>query len=105
MQEDHQIIAELQANYKAADKTLNASYKRLYSEMDGAGRAKLVKAQRAWLAFRDSNAMLHADYIRGGAASSSGGDRVLYAVLVEMTHMRTRELDAIRAERNAAKKS
>ncbi|MBC8137663.1 MAG: DUF1311 domain-containing protein [Fibrella sp.] len=102
-----ETIEEQKKQYRLADRALNTEYKKLYAGMDGAGREKLMKAQRAWIAFRDANAMLRGDSMRGKAPASAtgkGGELLLYTALREMTEVRATELAAIRQERESARK-
>ena len=51
-----------------ADRNLNTTYKQLQGKVDKVSRAKLLTAQRAWLAYRDADAMLAGDMdARGGS--------------------------------------
>ncbi len=54
-----------------ADKKLNESYKALSSSMGEEGKAKLREAQRAWIQFRDADAVLA--YQNSGEGGSLGG--------------------------------
>jgi uncharacterized protein YecT (DUF1311 family) len=42
------------SEYRRQDQGLNAVYKQLESKLDPSGKSKLRDAQRAWIAFRDS---------------------------------------------------
>ncbi|WP_458233114.1 lysozyme inhibitor LprI family protein [Roseateles sp. P5_E8] len=55
----------------AADKKLNATYASLRKSLDPESQALLVKAQKAWLSFRDSDCSFEADSVRGGSAYQS----------------------------------
>lgn len=51
-----------------ADRNLNTTYKQLQGKLDKQSRAKLLMAQRAWLAYRDADALLTGDIdARGGS--------------------------------------
>jgi uncharacterized protein YecT (DUF1311 family) len=51
-----------------ADRNLNTTYKQLQGKLDKQSRAKLLIAQRAWLAYRDADALLKGDIdARGGS--------------------------------------
>ncbi len=100
-------IAEEKKQYRAADKALNIEYRKLLAGLDGAGRDKLVRAQRAWVAFRDANAMLRGHFSRGKVPVSDAvraSELRLYTALREMTEARALELAAIGQEREAAAK-
>ena len=50
-----------------ADRNLNTTFKQLLGKLDKQSRAKLLTAQRAWLAYRDADALLTGDIdARGG---------------------------------------
>jgi uncharacterized protein YecT (DUF1311 family) len=49
----------------AADATLGAVYKKLLGSLDKTGGTKLVSAQKAWLAFRESECGRISDEMRG----------------------------------------
>jgi len=53
-----------------ADAALNANYKALSSQLDGANQQRLRDAQRAWLAFRDKECSFRAQGGGGGTASA-----------------------------------
>jgi len=59
------------ADYDKADVELNATYKRLMTQLDDEGKKSLRNAQRAWIAFRDAEAETHIDEcgVRGGTNS------------------------------------
>ena len=51
-----------------ADRNLNTTYKQLQGKLDKQSRAKLLTAQRTWLAYRDADALLTGDIdARGGS--------------------------------------
>ena len=51
-----------------ADRNLNTTYKQLLGKLDKQSKAKLLTAQRAWLAYRDADALLTGDIdARGGS--------------------------------------
>ena len=51
-----------------ADRNLNTTYKQLQVKLDKQSRTKLLTAQRAWLAYRDADALLTGDIdARGGS--------------------------------------
>ncbi|MBC8138841.1 MAG: DUF1311 domain-containing protein [Fibrella sp.] len=56
-------------NYQKADAELNRVYARLMKKLDKEGAAKLKKAQRAWIAYRDLEMEFAADTARGGSMS------------------------------------
>ncbi len=48
------------------DAKLNKNYKACMAKLDATAKAKLQKAQRAWIAFRDADCDYQADEMRGG---------------------------------------
>lgn len=54
----------------AADEKLNNVYGRLLIKLDAEGQKKLTEAQRAWIKYRDLNAIFAGDIGRGGTAES-----------------------------------
>jgi uncharacterized protein YecT (DUF1311 family) len=64
---------------KVADKTLNVAYKKVAATQDPEGKAKLLTAQKAWLAFRD-------------AECAFAGPAMKDATLAELTEARTTQL-------------
>jgi uncharacterized protein YecT (DUF1311 family) len=72
---------------KAADQKLNKAYRDLLRYVDGADTAKLVTAQRAWIAFRD------ADCAFWGAGDGSIAPMNLANCLAELSNKRAEELD------------
>lgn len=49
------------------DARLNANYKLCMKKLDSIAKAKLQKAQRAWIAFRDADCDFQADEMRNGS--------------------------------------
>ncbi len=80
----------------AADATLNAVYKDLLSLLDERGRARLVEAQRAWLAFRDRDFELRAA-VRTSRNAEESQEGLLEQVqfMRALTEERTVELAAL----------
>ena len=61
------------AEFEQADAQLNDIYKRALASaamVDDQRKQKLIKAQRAWLLYRDAEAEFEADEVRGGTAYS-----------------------------------
>ena len=66
-QSQSEMTEQAWADFDKADKELNQVYqKALKAADDDIARQKLVKAQKAWLAFRDAEADVDADLARGG---------------------------------------
>ncbi len=90
-------------DYKAADAQLNRQWAQTSAdmkEMDKAGLNKdgrpgyhevLLKAQRAWLGFRDAHCQIEGYAMRGG----SGESMLAGACLAELTRARTAQLKAL----------
>lgn len=55
------------AAYKKADKELNQVYNQLVAMLNEKEKARLVKAQRAWITFRDAHAHFSAGMYEGGS--------------------------------------
>lgn len=77
-------------DFSAADKKLNASFREIQKRLadDADGKARFVKAQRAWIAFRDAECAFN-------AGNSSGGS--IYPMLVasckkDLTEQRNKQL-------------
>ncbi|MBC8128528.1 MAG: DUF1311 domain-containing protein [Gloeobacteraceae cyanobacterium ES-bin-144] len=69
-QSQPQLNAEEYARFEKADANLNKVYGQLLAKLDAEGKAKLKVAQRAWVAFRDAQAEMDADIMRGGSAAA-----------------------------------
>lgn len=68
--------------WKAADKRLNDVYKQLMSRLDATGRSRLVKAELAWIAFRDAEVRFHEDRMRGGTGAGTLGEQMKTSLTV-----------------------
>ena len=90
--------ASAYADYNKADAELNRVYKSLMRAQDATGAAKLKKAQRTWLLFRDAEMMFAGDAMRGGSAEPL----VMYGAAARLTQARVKDLNThlkIREER------
>ena len=68
MQTQLEMTRSAMTSLKQADRNLNTTCKQLQGKLDKVSRAKLLTAQRAWLAYRDSDALLTGDIdARGGS--------------------------------------
>lgn len=87
-----------QARYEEADKALNAQYKQtraamvaidkdLDGDMKGAEQA-LLKAQRAWISYRDAQCENYGFQARGGSMEPM----LVAGCLADLTDLRTKEL-------------
>jgi len=90
-----------QARYEEADKGLNAQYKKtraamvaidqdLDTDMKGAEQA-LLKAQRAWITYRDAQCENYGFQARGGTMEPM----LVAGCLADLTDLRTKELKAL----------
>ena len=76
-------------NFDKADKTMTVAYKKLMSKLDVKGKARLKKAQIAWIKFRDAEAELLASKVEGGSIYP-----MIYSEhLTIITNQRTKELN------------
>jgi uncharacterized protein YecT (DUF1311 family) len=72
------------------DARLNDTYKKLMSKLSHDRKKALLKAQRAWIKFREGNCDYYFDPDGGRAASLGAG-----GCLVRMTATRAKELEAM----------
>jgi uncharacterized protein YecT (DUF1311 family) len=78
--------AEAWADFKKADAELNKTYEALLKKLpDAESKQKLKESQRAWLAFRDTEAAFAA----GGGTMAPTLD---YATMTELTEQRIKQL-------------
>jgi uncharacterized protein YecT (DUF1311 family) len=73
--------------YEEADKELNEVYQQVISGLEGESKQRLIRAEQAWIKYRDTNC----DYRSG---NWGGVQRVAfrYSCLARMTRDRTQEL-------------
>lgn len=84
------VLAQVQREYRSVDGELNASYQALMRQLDEGARPHLVKAQLAWIAFRDAERAFEEDLYREGTHRPVAG----YEALVRLTRQRTHEFNA-----------
>lgn len=84
----------------AADRQLNAAYRRLRERLDAADNQRLVAAQRFWTQYRDANCRAERDLYQGGTAASPA----YLACLEAMTRAYAGTLDHVRGETEIAAK-
>lgn len=77
-----------QQRWEAADLELNQIYQSLTPQLSNNRRQQLVKAQRAWIAFRDSECAFHSSVAEGGTMQPM----LYYACLANLTDIRNVEL-------------
>ena len=75
--------------YHKADAKLNTAYQRLVKGLDSTPKARLIKAQRAWIAFRDAEASFRASEFIGGTAEPAA----YWTYLTDLTVRRTNDLN------------
>lgn len=68
-QSQQEMNQQAYAGFEKADKELNQIYAKVQAKLDKEGKEKLKAAQRAWVTFRDAQAELDADIMRGGSAA------------------------------------
>ena len=67
-QSQQEMNSEAAESFKKADKELNEVYAKVLANLDDEAKENLKKAQRAWVAWRDSEAVFRADAeARGGS--------------------------------------
>ncbi|QIZ69947.1 lysozyme inhibitor LprI family protein [Oxynema aestuarii] len=77
-----------QQRWEAADLELNQIYQSLIPQLSNNRRQQLVKAQRAWIAFRDSECAFHSSVAEGGTMQPM----LYYGCLANLTDIRNAEL-------------
>ena len=80
------------SDLKMADQTLNQTYQRIIKRLsdDNDGRSRLVKAQKAWVAFRDAECTFQSSGDDGGTAAPM----VAAQCQATLTQQRTKQLKA-----------
>lgn len=78
--------------FKAADRTLNATYRKLMAELDADGQGYLRDAQRAWVSFRDKECVSRT----GGGPDREGSiwPMIYTDCQTELTNERIKALEA-----------
>ena len=80
---------QARAEFERADAELNKTYEALLTKVpDAEGKEKLRQSQRAWLAFRDSEAAFAAAQARGGSIAPT----MRYETMTELTQQRIKQL-------------
>ncbi len=77
--------------FAAVDEQLRVVYQKLFNTLDPAGQEKLASAQKAWIAYRDAEAALEEDQVRGGTAAPT----VLNGARAELTRQRIQQLQRL----------
>jgi hypothetical protein len=83
-------LADPGSDLKRADQALNQTFRKIQKRLadDADGKARLVKAQRAWIAFRDAECTFQSSGDDGGSAAPM----VAAACQADLTRDRTRQL-------------
>ncbi len=78
--------------FKAADRTLNATYRKLMAKLDADGQGYLRDAQRAWVSFRDKECVSRT----GGGPDREGSiwPMIYTDCQTELTNERIKALEA-----------
>ena len=77
-------------SFKAADAKLNAAYHALFAKVSPAGRTRLQAAQRAWLAYRDSQCAFET----AGTADGSVHPMIVAGCMESLTQAQSARLNA-----------
>jgi uncharacterized protein YecT (DUF1311 family) len=80
------------ADLAKADQTLNAAFKQIEHRLsdDANGKQRLIKAQRAWIAFRDAECTFQSSGDDGGSAAPM----IIASCRTNLTVERTKQLKA-----------
>ena len=88
-QTQSEMNVQARTQFERADAELNKTYKALLARLpDAKSKQKLQESQRAWIAFRDAEALFAADQLRGGTAAPSAR----YSSMTECTAQRIKQL-------------
>jgi uncharacterized protein YecT (DUF1311 family) len=93
-QTQQEMNVEAYQKYKRADAELNKVYKELKALLSPEQQKQLVKAQRAWITFRDSHCNYEAGFYKGGSMQPLVVSNCLQAV----TEQRVQQLRASKEE-------
>lgn len=82
---------DVAAEFQQADKALNDAYRSIVHRLadDPGAKARLVHAQRAWIAFRDAEC----DFRSGGVDGGSAAPAVIMVCRTQLTSDRTTRLN------------
>lgn len=80
------------SEFQKADKALNSAFKQVAHRLadDPASKERLIRAQRAWIAFRDAECIFRSSGEDGGSAAPM----VIAGCKTTVTEDQTRQLDA-----------
>ncbi|MFZ1784355.1 MAG: lysozyme inhibitor LprI family protein [Ferruginibacter sp.] len=82
--------------FKAADKTMSALYKKVMALQDDAGKKLLLEAQRAWIKYKEAHCESAANMYRDGSIYPL----IYNSCLRELTEERTKKLQQYIDEMN-----
>jgi uncharacterized protein YecT (DUF1311 family) len=83
--------SQARTEFERADAELKKTYEALLAKLpDTEGKEKLKQSQRAWLAFRDTEATFAADQARGGSMAPT----IRYETMAELTQQQIKQLKA-----------
>jgi len=83
-------LADPGSDFKKADQMLNQTFKKVQKRLDddADGKARLVKAQRAWIAFRNAECTFQSSGDDGGSVAPM----IVAGCQAELTEDRTKQL-------------
>lgn len=84
------VLADPASDFKKADQALNQTFKQIQKRLadDASSKARLVKTQKAWIAFRNAECTFQSSGDDGGSAAPM----VATACQAELTKNRTKQL-------------
>ena len=86
-----EMNAQARKDFERVDAELNKSYQSLLAKLaDTEAKNKLRESQRAWIAFRDAEALFFADQFRGGSAAPV----LRWGSMTQTTEQRIKQLKA-----------
>jgi uncharacterized protein YecT (DUF1311 family) len=90
-QTQSELNADARSDFAAAEKQLTQVYQKLLETLDPSGRQKLSDSQKTWIEYREAQAALEADQVRGGSAAPT----IMNATRAELTRERIRRLESM----------
>ncbi len=91
LQTQSELNRAAREEFAATEEQLRVVYQKLFNALDPTGREKLASAEKAWTVYREAQAALEEDQVRGGTAAPT----VLNAARAELTRERTRQLQKL----------
>lgn len=80
--------------YKEADAALNVAYKKLVAILHDDQKKQLVKAQQAWIKFRDCEA----EFLSTRVSPGQMQNEMFYLMAADVTAQRTKQLNEARKD-------